>query len=53
MNNLIENTYKIFKDIKYIDENGNEYWCARELMIIVNVNMKSHKYFNIKMSRIN
>ena len=25
-------TDKIFEDIKYIDENGNEYWLARELM---------------------
>lgn len=31
MNNLIENTNKIFEDIKHIAENGNEYWCAREL----------------------
>ena len=33
MNNLIENTNKIFEDIKHIDENGNEYWCVRELQI--------------------
>jgi len=24
--------YKMFEDIKHIDENGNEYWWARELM---------------------
>ena len=32
MNEIKEYTDKIFEDIKYIDENGNEYWLARELM---------------------
>ena len=32
MNEIKEYTEKIFDDIKYIDENGNEYWLARELM---------------------
>ena len=27
-----EYTEKIFEDIKYIDENGSEYWLARDLM---------------------
>ena len=31
MNELKEYTEKIFEDIKYIDEDGNEYWYAREL----------------------
>ena len=31
-NELIEKTEKIFETIKHIDENGNEYWYARELM---------------------
>ena len=26
---------KIFEDIKHIDENGYEYWCARELQNIL------------------
>ncbi len=30
---LIEQTEKTFEDIKHIDENGNEYWYARELML--------------------
>lgn len=30
---LIAQTEKTFEDIKHIDENGNEYWYARELMI--------------------
>ena len=32
MNEIKESTEKIFEDIKHIDENGNEYWFARELM---------------------
>ena len=32
MNEIKEYTEKMFEDIKYIDENGNEYWFARELM---------------------
>ena len=33
MNEIKEYTNKMFEDIKYIDENGNEYWLARELII--------------------
>ena len=32
MNELKEYTEKLFEDIKQIDENGTEYWLARELM---------------------
>jgi DNA-damage-inducible protein D len=32
MNELKEYTEKMFEDIKHIDENGDEYWNARELM---------------------
>lgn len=32
MNEIKEYTEKVFEDIKHIDENGNEYWYARELM---------------------
>ena len=31
MNEIKEYTEKVFEDIKHIDENGNEYWLAREL----------------------
>lgn len=33
MNTKIERkeTIKTFEDIRHIDENGNEYWTAREL----------------------
>ncbi len=32
MNEIKEYTTKLFEDIKHIDELGNEYWLARELM---------------------
>lgn len=32
-NEIILKTEKTFEDIKHTDENGNEYWYARELMI--------------------
>ena len=31
MNEIKEYTEKIFEDIKHFDEEGNEYWYAREL----------------------
>ncbi len=31
MNEIIEYSENVFEDIKYIDEEGNEYWFAREL----------------------
>ena len=31
MNEIKEHTEKIFEDIKHIDEEGDEYWYAREL----------------------
>ena len=33
MNRIKEYTNKIFEDIKHIDENGNEFWYARELWL--------------------
>ena len=33
MNEIKEHTEKMFEDIKHIDEEGNEYWLARELQI--------------------
>ena len=32
MNEIKEYTEKLFDDIKHINENGEEYWFARELM---------------------
>ncbi len=35
MNEIKEYTAKLFEDIKHIDEFGNEYWLARELMSVL------------------
>ena len=35
MNEIKEYSEKVFEDIKHIDENGNEYWLARELMEVL------------------
>lgn len=38
MNKLERNkkySNKTFEDIKHIDENGIEYWCARELQLVL------------------
>ena len=35
MNEIKEYTKKMFEDIKHVDENGNEYWNARELMLVL------------------
>lgn len=35
MNEIKEYTEKIFEDIKHIDEEGNEYWYARELQDVL------------------
>ena len=35
MNEIKEYTEKVFEDIKHIDEFGNEYWLARELMEVL------------------
>ena len=43
MNEIKEYTKKIFEDIKHIDENGNEYWFARELMEVLEY--KEWRYF--------
>ena len=34
MNEIKEYKEKVFEDIKHIDENGNEYWLARELQVV-------------------
>ena len=35
MNEIKEYTEKLYEDIKHIDENGNEYWLARELQSVL------------------
>ena len=38
MNKIIECNAIIFESIKHIDENGDEYWLARELMSVLEYN---------------
>ena len=38
MNEIKEYTEKVFENIKHVDENGNEYWLARELQSILGYN---------------
>ena len=38
MNSIEEYEVKILENIKHIDKLGNEYWEARELMIILGYN---------------
>lgn len=35
MKEIIEYTEKVFEYIKHIDEEGNEYWLARELQVVL------------------
>lgn len=45
MNEIKECTEKLFENIKHIDENGNEYWEARELIKVLEY--KEWRKFNI------
>ena len=38
MNEIKEYTTKLFEDIKHIDEDGHEYWLARELQKVLEYN---------------
>ena len=45
MNEIKEYTEKVFEDIKHIDDEGNEYWLARELMKLLEY--KEWRYFTV------
>ena len=47
MNEIKEYTEKMFEDIKHIDENGNEYWSARELMPLLEYSIRKSFPFAI------
>ena len=55
MNEIKEYTEKVFEDIKHIDENGNEYWLARELMEVLEYSLwqNFHKTIKIAMKNCN
>ena len=44
MNEIKEYTEKMFEDIKHFDEDGNEYWLARELQRVLKY--KNWRNFN-------
>lgn len=48
-NELIKQTEKTFEDIKHLDENGNEFWYARELM--VTLGYISWRYFEVVINK--
>ena len=48
MNEIKEYTEKVFEDIKYIDEEGNEYWLARELMEVLEYSLWQNFHKTIK-----
>lgn len=43
MSNIVDYTEKTFEDIKHSDDNGNEFWEARELQQILGY--KEWRYF--------
>lgn len=55
MNEIKEYTEKVFEDIKHVDENGYEYWLARELMKILEYSLwqNFHKTINIAVKNCN
>lgn len=46
MDNINNEEYKTFEDIKHIDENGIEYWYGRELQIVLQY-AKWQKFLNV------
>ena len=46
MNDLENINERVFEDIKHVDENGNEYWYARELMTILSYK-RWDKFMNV------
>ena len=46
MNEIKEYTEKLFENIKHIDENGNDYWLARELQQVLEYK-KWQKFVNV------
>ena len=53
MNIIMDYAKKIFEGIKHIDENGNEYWLARELMSVLQYNLWQNFHGIIKVAMNN
>lgn len=52
MKEIINYTEKVFEDIKHIDEEGNEYWKAKDLMSLLEYHKWENFYKVIKKSMI-
>ena len=52
MKEIEQYTEKIFEEIKHIDEEGNEYWEARELMTILDYSKWENFYKVISQAKI-
>ena len=53
MNEIKNYTEKVFEDIKHIDEKGNEYWYARELMPLLEYTLWQNFHRKIKVAMEN
>ena len=53
MNEIKEYTEKIFEDIKHINENGHEYWLAREIMPLLEYTLWQNFHRKIKVAMEN
>ena len=53
MNEIKEYTEKMFDEIKHVDENGNEYWFARELMPVLEYKLWQNFHRIIKHAIVN
>ena len=53
MNSIEEYTEKTFESIKHIDEYGNEYWEARELMPLLEYTLWQNFHRKIKVAMEN
>ena len=53
MNEIKEYTEKVFEDIKHVDENGCEYWLARELQSVLQYNLWQNFHGIIKVAMNN
>lgn len=52
MSDLIAREYKCFKDIKRVHPDGSEYWCARELAMVLDYNKWENFHKVIKRAMI-
>ena len=52
MSDLVAKEYKCFEDIKHVRPDGSEYWCARELAVVLDYNKWENFHKVIKRAMI-